>query len=319
MTIMDGDDDDFLDEEDFIEEDEDDEKPLSKEKEKIEVEVKDETPDDDKGKWVADDERDGPPDEVPEDEIKNYSKQVQERIKKLTARMHAERRAREALAREHEEATRLISTYLNENNQLKDIVESGEKVLMNEQNARLQAGVDAIKQAWKKAYEAGDEEAMLAAQEKLAEYKAQQMTLANRRVQPLPRQEPPRQAPRPSEQAQRWHQRNPWFGQDPVMTTYAQALHKDLVERKGIIPDTEEYWGAIDKDVRQRFSDRFPGETKKEEPRRRRVPVANANRSSNTSSRKVTLTDSQVRLARRLGLTTEQYAEALLEQEQQNG
>lgn len=323
MTIMqEEDDDEFLDFDEELDQDQEDGGKGGKEtskapKEEVEIEIADDTPPADKGKWVADDEKDGPPETVEEEEIKQYSRQVQDRIKKLTARVHAERRAKEALAREHEEATRLISTYLNENNQLKDIVESGEKVLMQEQAGRLQASLEKAKQSWKKAYEAGDDDGMIAAQEEISNLSAQKQMLAGRRVQPLPRQQPPQRAPQPTSEALEWAAKNPWFGKDEAMTMYTQALHKDLVVNKGVAPDTKEYWDALNGDLRKRFGDRLgvkEEEKPVEEPRRKKVPVASAQRNSSGGSRKVALTESQVRLARRLGITPEQYASELLKE-----
>lgn len=312
-------DDEFLDLEEELEKD-DAPKPEKEEDEGLEIEIVDETPPEDKGKWVADDERDGPPDEPTEDEIKSYGKGVQERIKKLTARMHAERRRAEQLARENEEASRILHTYLNENNQLKDIVESGEKVLINEQNERLKAAIESQKNAWKKAHEAGDDDAMLAASEQIARLTARSETLANRRVQPLPRQvPPPPRPPQPTPDALSWAEKNTWFGRDEPMTVYAQAVHRDIVMNKGIQPETPEYWSSLDKEIRQRFPERFEQKPVPEEPRKRRTPVAGAQRSSaSTGSRRVTLSDGEVRLARRLGLTNEQYAAEKMRLEKAN-
>lgn len=321
-------DDDFLDF-DLEEDDSSDEKPEKKkeeiedqEEDGLEIEIVDETPDDDKGKWVADDDRDGAPDEIDEDEVKEYSSKVQDRIKKLTARMHAERRAKEQAEREAQEAAGLAKRYLTETNQLKDVVEAGEKVLQKTHSESLQSALNNAKNKFKKAYEAGDEDAIVEAQEEIARTTAAMDRVSNTYLRPLPREaEVEVKPPAPSQQALLWREKNSWFGRDEVMTNYALSLHADLV-KKGFQADTDPYWEAINTDISKRFSDRLPAQASRpkeegESPKRRKsVTVAPARRRSPSArSRKVTLTDSQVRLARRLGLTNEQYAEGVLEME----
>jgi len=314
----------FNDKELFVED-----KKAAKEKDGFEVEIVDDTPEEDKNKWVADDERDGEPDIPDEDEVKEYSKNVQDRISKLTARMHAERRAREERERQFNEAIDFGKRILDENNRLKELVEGGEKVLLDEHKGRLEGQLSAAKARYREATEAGDTDGIIAAQEEISRAVAQMERLTGHQPQTLPRSDPEyfnRYAPQqeqkdqqnqrvgPSEQALEWRKRNPWFDNDVTMQAFALGVHRQLVDN-GVEVDTPDYYKAIDKEVRSRFPERF----KREASRRQDTVVAPANRSSQrTPGRKVRLTESQVRIAKRLGLTPQQYAEQLI-LEQTNG
>jgi len=303
-------------------------KPDGKKKDDdFELEIIDDTPEEDKGKWVADDEKDGEPDIPDDDEVKEYSEKVQSRISKLTARMHAERRAREEQERQYTEAINAARRLLNENNQLKELVEGGEKVLIDEHKGRLEGSLAAARALYREAHEAGDPDGMIKAQEAIAKAVSQLDRVSTYQPQQLQREDPntfgaqeqPRQQPQQpqvSEQAQKWREKNPWFDTDIPMKAYALGVHTQLVE-DGVQVDSPDYYSKIDSEMRQRFPERF----KSEKPRREGSVVAPANRSGQgRAQRKVTLTESQVRIARRLGLTPQQMAEQILaEQENGNG
>lgn len=287
----------------------------------IDVDIVDDTPDEDRGKWVVDDDRDGEPEFPNEDEMKQYSKKVRERIKSMTARTHAERRAREAIERQLKEAHQFAERLYQQNQQLTEVVESGEKVLVGEHQQRLQGQLNAAKAAYREAAEAGDTDGQLAAQEELARLAAQLDRLSTYKPQPMPRMQKAefdrafavqqqQQTPQPDRQAQDWQQKNRWFGRDEVMTAFAMGLHSQLVQREGIDPrrDSDEYYGRLDQELRKRFPEKF----KQEQPRRRTSAVAPANRGVGGNPKKVTLTESQVKLAKKLGITPEQYARELI-------
>lgn len=291
----------------------------------VDVEIVDDTPEKDRGKWVADDERDGEPDVPDEDEVKDYSEAVQKRISKLTARMHAERRAREERDREFTEALNTARRLLNENNHLKEIVEGGEKVLIGEHKGRLEGQLQSARAAYREASEAGDTNGVLAAQEEIAKIVSQMDRLSTHRPQTLQREEipwlreqqqqqPPQQVAKPpSDRALQWRERNPWFENDIPMKAYALGLHKQLFDN-GVQVDSPEYYQRIDREMRSRFPDRFRNET-----RRQDTVVAPAGRAGRPQgSRRVRLTENQVRIAKRLGLTPEQMAKQILD-EQENG
>lgn len=302
------------------------EKPKKgKDEDKIEIEIVDDTPEKDRGKWVADDTKDGEPELPNEEEVKNYTKDVQKRINALTARMHAERRAKEEIERQNAERDALLKRIIEENNNLKGLVENGEKVLIGEHKGRLEGQLAQAKAMYREASEAGDTNGLLAAQEQIARVVAQIERLSSHRPQALPREELPKfekpaeQQPKPQidPKAVEWQKRNPWFGQDDAMTQYALGYHRQLVN-EGVAPNGDEYYARINQEMRKRFADRFPSQPS---PRTGSV-VAPASRQGSRSAapRRVVLTESQVRLARRLGLTNEQYAEQLIaEQDTGNG
>jgi hypothetical protein len=313
-----------------------------------EIEVVDDTPDEDKGKWVVDDEKDGDPEDLDEDEVKNYSKGVQDRLNKLTARAHAERRRREQESRNLSEAVKVAQRLLQENNELKNIVESGEKVLSSEHRGRLQGELEKAKYAYREAIEAGDTDGQLVAHEKIARLVSQIDRVSASRSQPLPRNDesifdqfkPTEEnaedgnTPNVSQAALEWRDKNPWFDNDVAMQSHALATHEFLVGT-GMQPDTPEYYSSIDQEMRRKFPNRFPkgtgqndhnapqnGQNPNQNPnpnqrRRSGSVVAPASRSEGKATRKIKLTETQVRLARRLNLTPEQYAEQLLEEERQ--
>ena len=285
----------------------------------LEVEVVDDTPAEDKGKWTAD-EKDTEDKEEESEQVK-YGKSVRERIAKETAKVHAERRAKEERERQLSEAAAVMKRLIKENNDLKGLVENGEKVLVSEHQGRLESQLDAAKRMYREAIEAGDVAGQVAAQESIAKLAAQQDRLTTHRVNPIPRMDekevdrftPAPQQPTPDEAALSWREKNDWFLKDDVMTTYAMAYHNKLLQ-EGIQPaDGERYWKSIDKEMRTRFPERFRSESSA--PRRTESIVAPASREgSGTARRKVTLTESQVRLASRLGLTPQQYAEQYVAQ-----
>jgi len=287
--------------------------------EDIEIEVVDDTPDEDKGKWTADNVAADDDD----DEKKKYGKSVRERIAKETAKVHAERRAKEERERQLTEATSLLRKMIKENNDLKGLVENGEKVLVSEHQGRLESQLAAAKVSYREAHEAGDVNGQIAAQETLAKIAAQMDRLSTHRVNPIQRMDekevdrlltPPQVSQGPDQSALDWKEQNRWFMKDEAMTAYAMAYHNRLAQ-EGIEPrDGEKYWKAIDKEMRQRFPERFDApQRQSNQPRRSDTIVAAASRSgAGTPRTKVTLTESQVRLAKRLGLTPQQYAEQVV-------
>ena len=249
-------------------------------------------------------------DEVSEDELRSYSKNVRKRIDRLTRRHHDERRAREAAAAEREEATRFAKSVVEENNRLKKLLNQGEQVLVGEAKGRLASELKTAQSALKVALESGDADAITDAQSELARVMAQRERVESYKPQEFSETVYPERQPRPDHRAEEWRERNRWFGRDEEMTAYAMGLHNRLVNRDGIRTDSDEYYKEIDANIRTRFADRFPQNQQNRQPRTPgRTVVAPARRTSQ-KSRRIALTETQVRLARRLGLTNEQYAAA---------
>ena len=283
----------------------------------FEIEVVDDTPEEDKGKPRR---AEGADPKVPDDdEIQSYSEGVQKRIKQLKFEYHEERRAKEEAARLQEEALRYAQQIKAENDNLRKTLSEGESVLVNQAKGRVAAELDKAKAAYKAAYESGDPDALLEAQEKLTVLQNERIRYDNYRPQPAPQPAPQpqyqQQTPqpnRPSDRAMKWAERNQWFEKDSEMTGYAYGLHEKLV-KSGVAPDTEEYYNQIDSAVRRVFPDRFDDVSFEETaPQRQAGNVVAPAARSGKKPRKVQLTSTQVSLAKRLGLTNEQYAAQLM-------
>ena len=284
----------------------------------FEIEVVDDTPEEDKGKTRrAESTQPNVPDD---DEVEKYSEGVQKRIKQLKFEYHEERRAKEESSRLQEEALRFAQQVKAENEQLRKTLSEGEGVLVNQAKGRVSAELDKAKSAFKSAYESGDPDALLAAQEQLNVLQNEKVRYDNYKPkpqspQPQPQyQAPAAQPPKPDKLAMDWASRNDWFEKDPEMTGYAYGLHEKLV-KSGVDPRTEEYYNELDTAVRRVFPDKFGDEIIEESaPQRQAGNVVAPAARSGKRPRKVQLTSTQVSLAKRLGLSNEQYAAQLMKE-----
>ena len=280
-----------------------------------EVEVVDDTPADDRGRKPMKE----APAEVTDDELEQYSDGVKKRIQHFSKGYHEERRAKEAAFREREEALRLAQNLVEENKRLQGSLGQGQQALLEQAKKVVANEVDQAKQKYKQAYEAGDSEALVAAQEELTAAKIRSERVNNFRPAPLQAPEPVVQpapqaqefVPQVDSKARAWQDTNPWFGKDEEMTALALAAHEKLV-KGGIDPSSDEYYEKINTRIRQVFPDAFPSE------KRKSPVVAAATRS--TAPRKIVLTQSQVNIAKRLGVPLEAYARQVAEDmRKQNG
>ena len=294
-----------------------------KENDGFEIEVVDDTPEQDKGKPRR---TDGSEPQIPsDDEIENYNENVQKRIKQLKFEFHEERRRKEEAARLQEEALRYAGQMQEENDNLRKTLEEGEGVLVNQAKGRVSAEIDKAKTAYKTAYESGDSDALIEAQARLSELQVEKSKYDSYRPQPRPKPEidpvyeqETIEPPRPSEMGMKWAEKNTWFQNDPEMTGYAFGVHEKLI-KSGIAPDTEEYYTKIDDAVRRVFPDKFDDGPIIEEsaPQRQAGNVVAPAPRSGKKPRKVQLTSTQVSLAKRLGLSNEQYAAQLMKEVKQ--
>jgi hypothetical protein len=283
-----------------------------------EIEVVDDTPAEDRDRPPMKE----PPSEVTDDELAQYSDGVKKRIQHFSKGYHEERRAKEAAFREREEAVRLAQQLIEENKKLQSSQGQTQQVLLEQAKKVVQNEVEEAKRKYKEAYESGDSEALVTAQEELTAAKIRADRVNNFRPAPLQQEKPAVQpAPQPVQQEQvyvdskasAWQEANPWFGQDDEMTALALTVHRKLVE-SGVSPTSDEYYDRINNRMRQVFPDAFPSE----KPVKKSSVVAPATRS--TAPKKIVLTKSQVNIAKRLGLTNEQYARAVAEEmRKQNG
>ena len=281
-----------------------------------EIEVVDDTPPEDRGrKPMAE-----PPKEVTDEELAKYDEGVQKRIKHFTKGYHEERRAKETAEREKDEAIRLAQAVLEENKKLKGSVNQNQTALLEQAKRVISNEVETAKRMYKEAYESGDSDRLLEAQEALTTAKIRADKVNNFKPTPLQEtetpvqiaQQPTRAAP-VDEKLLAWQDQNQWFGSNKRMTAYALGLHEDLVA-EGIPSGSEEYYRRIDTDIRQRFSDQFGAEESVDaKPQRTKSNiVAPATRS--TAPKKIVLTQTQVNLAKRLGVPLELYARKVAEE-----
>ena len=281
-----------------------------------EIEVVDDTPPEDRGRKPMTE----PPKEVTDDELSKYDESVQKRIKHFTKGYHDERRAKESAEREREEALRFAQSLAEENKKLKGSVNQNQTALLEQAKKVVANELESAKRQYKEAYEAGDSDALVDAQEALTSAKMKSEKVNNFRPTPLQETETPvqiTQRPQPAapvdDKLLAWQDENQWFGSNKRMTAYALGLHEDLVG-EGIPAGSEEYYRRINTDMRERFADQFgadePADAKPQ--RTKSNNVAPATRS--TAPRKIVLTQTQVNLAKRLGVPLELYARKVAEE-----
>ena len=290
----------------------------------VEVEIVDDTPEKDKGRKPLGREVEDPT----EEEIESYTGNVQKRIKELTHARHDERRAKEALLREKQELERLAQHMVDENRRLKEYVNTGTEQYAVSIKQVADSEVDKARRALREANEAYDTDAIIAAQEALLEAKLKLKAAENFRPPPLQVDEyrvqtnqnvsEPQQV---DDKTLRWQAKNQWFGAPGYeeMTSFALGLHQKLVN-SGVDPRSDEYFERINARMKSTFHDFFGDEDRPKSGDGSRKPstvVAPATRS--TGARKVQLTPTQVALAKKFGLTPQQYAVELAKMEKSNG
>lgn len=290
------------------------------ETEEPEVEIVDDTPAQDRNKKPL---NKNP--EPTEEELEAYSDGVKKRINELRHGYHDERRAKEAAIREREELAAFAEKLLREKQDLQKRYAAGEEFAVSQFKEKAVITLESAKKQYKDAFEAGDVEGMASAQEKMMEaalekkkyeeWRPQQLQTAENyeTIQPVKQNAP--QAPAPDPRAATWAEDNKWFGEDEEMTAFAYGVHDRLV-KAGIDPRLEPdlYYRKIDERMREVFPNKF--EVAKPQSKKSATVVAPVVRSTNTG-KKVTLSASQQRVAKRLGLTPQQYAQELAKLEAQ--
>ena len=287
-------------------------------KDEVEIEVVDDTPPKDRGRKPSE-----PPEEVTDEELEGYSEKVRKRLQHFTKGYHDERRAKEQALRERQELEAYAQKLIEENQNLKGTVNKNQELLVEQAKRTVAAELEDAKRKYKAAYESGDADAVVAAQEELTSAKMKAEKVNNFKPTPLQEEKSVVQseytAPQPStvdEKAEAWRQDNSWFGTDDEMTSFALGLHQKLV-KQGVDPRSDEYYDAINKRMRQVFPESF-GEADpepEEKPKRSNV-VAPATRS--TAPKKIVLTQTQVAIAKKLGVPLELYAKQVAEEMRKN-
>jgi hypothetical protein len=293
----------------------------------IDLEIEDDTPPQDKGREPL------PKDVVEElekDTLDDYSERVKQRMAQLKKVWHDERRAKEAADRERQEAIKFAQQIAEDNKKLKATLSSGEATYIETLKAGLENQLNLAKRDYREAYDSGNTEQIIEAQQKMNDaqmrlsqaqsYRPQYEKTLQEAENPVYIQQNEQPSFKPDSKALAWQEKNEWFGSDEEMTSLALGLHEKLV-RSGISPTSDEYYRRIDGTMQKRFPEYFGDATLDEEtPAQRTKPstvVAPATRS--TAPKKVRLTKTQVALAKKFGLTPEQYARETLKLENANG
>jgi hypothetical protein len=309
----------------FPDEIEDKGKPAQNAEPEIEIEIEDDAPAEDRGRQPL-----PKPlvEELEKDELDQYDDNVKTKLKQMRKVWHDERREKESAIREQHEAVGLAQRLLEENKRIKGILSTGEKEYVTTIQSNADMELKIAQRAYKEAYEAGDSDKMMEANQALQMANLKSMQVKNFRMPSLQEDEIPVQqqpvqyqpapyVPDPDNKAVAWQKRNSWFGQDRGMTAFALGLHEDLKDN-GVEVGSEEYYRELDNTMRKRFSEKFESpEDNRQSRTRLGTVVAPAVRS--TAPTKVKLKQSQVNLAKKLGLTPEQYVKAQLELEARNG
>lgn len=295
----------------------------------IEIDISDDTPEDDRN--VAPLTNDIVEELEEADESADYSKNVKTKFKQYKKAWHDERREKEAALREQQEALNMAQKILDENKRLKGMLETGEKELINTYQTSAELELDKAKRNYKEAYDSGDSDRMMEAQEEVfaASLKIDKaknfkptVHLEQNDVQIQNTQPQRAQQPQMDAKTAEWITENPWFvdSKKKYMNTYARNVHEELAEKFGdSYVGTDAYYKAIDKEVKRRFPNEFDDvEVQNDEPKTQRTSklstvVASAKRS--TASKKVVLTKTQIGLAKKFGLSPEQYARELIKLE----
>jgi hypothetical protein len=283
----------------------------------FEIEVSDDTPEEEKPRLAEDREPEVPSD----DEIDKYSVGVQKRINKLKFEAQEQERQKLEAHRLQEEALRYAQQIKSENEQLRKNLDAGEETLIGQAKGRIEAQLDKAKSAYKAAYESGDPDALIAAQEQLTTLKVESDRVNNYKpqVRTAPQQQPQYaqptpQANKPDVKALEWGKKNTWFEnpETPEMTGFAYGVHQKLVQ-SGIDPRSDSYYDEIDKAMKKAFPDKFDdGQIEEEAPQRQSSSVVAAPSRTTKKPRTVRLTSTQASLAKRLGISNEQYVAQML-------
>tara|TARA_R110000737_G_scaffold336248_1_gene355578 strand:- start:367 stop:1344 length:978 start_codon:yes stop_codon:yes gene_type:complete len=289
-------------------------KEIEVEIEDVEVEVIDDTPEEDRGRKESE-----PPEDITDEELANYGESVQKRIKKFSKGYHDERRAKEKSLREQQELQRYAAQLLASNKELKGSVNKTQTALLEQAKVTAESEVAKAKRAYKEAHESGDSDALVEAQESLTSAKIKHDRVNNFTLDPLQEDEEgvktegatQESSPQPvaDEKSQDWFSKNKWFGDDGPMTGYALGLHEQLVKNQGYDPKSDEYYDAINSRMRSVFPDKFSGDEGSRTQKRSTNVVASGKRGS--KPRKVTLNASQVAIANKLGVPLALYAKEL--------
>jgi uncharacterized protein (UPF0335 family) len=274
------------------------------------VEVEDTTPSEDRNKTPL-------PEKVREelysDELEDYSTKVKKKLLQMKKLAHDERREKDAALREQTETIEFAKRLMDENKKLKANLSNSENNVLASVTRTVEMEMESAKKAYREAYDSGDTDKVMEAQERLTQATLKADKVKNFRPQTVPREEtvvqtpqPQVQRPAPDPTAVAWQQENTWFGEDEEMTSLALGLHEKM-QREGVKVASQEYYSRLNATIRKRFPEKFEDADEQEDrPSRRSSVVAPATRT--TSAKRVKLTVGELNLAKKFKLTPEQFA-----------
>lgn len=282
----------------------------------IEIEIEDDTPEDDRGRTPVSQDVVRQL-EVETDELDKYSKDAKDKLIKMKRVWHDERRAKEEAYREQQEAINMARKLMDENKRMSTMIQNGSQEYAKTIQNAAQMELKMAQRAYKDARDMGDTDAEMEAQQAMQAANLRVMQANNFRMPSLQEekyevqtpQEQVQQAPRPDNRAMEWQERNSWFGHDEEMTAAALGLHEKL-KRQGVPVGSDEYYTTLDRTIRRRFSENFnePERAESESVARTKPSTVVAPATRSTSSKKIKLRQSQIAISKKLGLTPEQYA-----------
>lgn len=288
---------------------------VAAEEDGLQVEVIDDTPPEDRNKPR----RVGEPDIPNDDEVAQYSEKVKKRISKLKYEFHEERRQKEELERQQQALADFAKKIREENLHLKKALQSGQTIIADQMTARVETEFENAKRRLREAVELGDIDKQVDAQRDIARLAVEAdkvksfrpVEIEEAEAEPEARYEQQTPPPKPDAKTLAWAKKNTWFGRDREMTDFARHIHDRLVVFDRVSPTTDEYWTKLDEEMRKRYphiaEDADEEDTRTPQPKQS-VVVAPVKRNSAAPRNKVQLSASEVAIAKRLGLTIEQYA-----------
>jgi len=298
--------------------------PDERENEKlsIEIEIEDDAPLEDRGRQPM-------PrslvEELERDELDDYDDVVKEKLKQMRKVWHDERREKEAALREQNEAIALAQNLIEENKRIKNVLSVGEKEYVSTIQSAANMELEMAKRAYKEAYDSGDSDKLIEAQQAMQtanlrlmqanSFRIPSLQDQEKEVQQAPQYQPPQQV---DPKAEAWQERNSWFGRQKGMTAFALGVHEELKDN-GVRVGSDDYYRALDKTMRARFPEAFADEEEEQSQSRSRPATVVAPATRSTAPKKVRLKQSQLNIIKKLNITPEQYVREFLKTENQNG
>lgn len=296
----------------------------------IELEIEDDTPEKDRGKEAIPKEMVDKFDAADDEEELDEKAQAL-RLKQYKKVYHDERRAKEAAFREQQEAVNLAKRVMEENKKLREQYSAGEKTYIETVQSQADLQVQVAQRAYKEALETGDPDRIVEAQTALNDagyrvHKAKDFRPSTLQAEEndVQMQEVEQQRPKIDPKTQSWLEQNPWYGTKKAMSSYAVGIHEELLDEYGqTVVGTDQYFRRIDRTMRDKFPEYFDTLEDKAEPNEEvQKPTSKAKPSTvvapatrSTASKQVRLKTSQQAIAKKLGLTPEQYARELMKLE----